>query len=280
MPAADPATDYTIDELLAVCIARQVQDYDLLGQGLATPLVAAGYILAQHTHAPHVCFASAIGQGLVEEWAPLGLARAEELWIGRALTHASFITLVADAMRAFSLKEFFRPGQVDSQGNFNNIAFGKNYDRPRLRLPGTGGIPDVSIHSDHIYMYVPRHSRAVFVRQLDFLSGMGHHPARKRGQGPVYLISDLGQFDWPDGHMRLTTCHRGVPIETIQAKTGFELVLAPDVPETPPPTVEEVRLLREEIDPLGVRLLETLAGTARRDHLRQILAHEGVLDAD
>jgi acyl CoA:acetate/3-ketoacid CoA transferase beta subunit len=274
----DPAPDYTIDELMVVCIARQVQDGDVLVQGLATPLVAAGYILAQRTHAPNAFFASAIGQGMVQDWAPLGLARAEELWSGKALAHASFVTLVADALHTLAPKEFFRPAQVDPAGNFNNIAIGQDYARPRLRLPGAGGIPDVTVYSSEVYMYVPRHSRAVFVPRLDWRSGLGHSPERRRGSGPRYLISDLGQFDWAEGRMRLISYHPGVTIERIQAKTGFPLESAPDVHETPAPSAEEVRLLREEIDPLGVRRLETLAGTARRDHLREILRREGVLD--
>jgi len=273
-----PAADYTIDEQIAVCIARQVEDGDLLAQGLATPLVAAGYILAHRTQAPNAYFASAVGQGVVQDWAPLGIAHAEDLWVGRTMANTSFVSLVTDILPTFSLKEFFRPAQVDPAGNFNNISIGKDYHHPRLRLPGAAGIPDVSIHSDQMCLYVPRHSRAIFVRELDWLSGLGHHPARQHGSGPRYLISDLGEFDWANGRMRLTAYHSGTTIQHIQAKTGFELDIAPDVHETIPPTQEEVRLLREEIDPLGVRRLETLAGTARRDHLRQILIQEGVLD--
>jgi acyl CoA:acetate/3-ketoacid CoA transferase beta subunit len=273
-----PAVEYTIDELLAVCIARQVQDGDTLAHGMATPLVAAGYVLAQRTHAPNAFFASAIGQGIVQDSAPLGIATAEDFWVGKALAYASFVALVADGMRAFAPKEFFRPAQVDPHGNFNNIVIGKNHQTPRFRLPGSAGIPDVTIHSDHIYMYVPRHSRVTFVEQVDWRSGLGHHPARVEGRGPRYLVSDLGQFDWAEGRMRLITLHRGVTLKHIQAKTGFALDIAPDLHETPPPTAEDLRLLRDEIDPLGVRRLETLAGTARRDHLRAILAQEGVLD--
>jgi len=278
MTPSPPADDYTVDELIAVCIARQVRDGDVLAQGLATPLVAAGYILARRTHAPHATFASAVGQGVVHGWAPLGVARAEELWVGQAVASASFVTLVLDVMGALPPREFFRPAQVDAEGNSNNIAIGQDARRPRLRLPGSGGIPDVSVQSSEMYMYVPRHSRAVFVPQVDWLSGLGHHPARVRGSGPQYLVSDLGQFDWAHGRMRLITAHPGVEVRRIQAKTGFELEIAPDLRETPSPSREEVRLLREEIDPLGVRRLETLAGQARRDHLRAILAAEGVLD--
>jgi acyl CoA:acetate/3-ketoacid CoA transferase beta subunit len=265
---------------MAVCIARQVRNGEVLAQGLATPLVAAGYILAQRTHAPDAYFASAVGQGIVTGWAPLGVARAEELWVGKALANASFVALAADMIHTIAPKEFFRPAQIDPFGNFNNIAIGKDYERPRLRLPGTGGIPDVSVYSERMYIYVPRHSRAVFVPNLDWRSGLGHDPARRRGSGPLYLISDLGQFDWANGRMRLTTFHPGVTIQRIQAKTGFELEIATDAHETPLPTAEELRLLREEIDPLGVRRLETLAGSARRDHLRNILIREGVLSPD
>ena len=271
------ALPYTVDELIAVCIARQVQDGDVLAHGLATPLVAAGYILAQRTHAPNAFFASAVGQGVVQGWAPLGVAHAEALWVGKALTNASFVVLVADAMRAFAPKEFFRPAQVDPHGNFNNLAIGQDYRKLRLRLPGAGGIPDVSVHSSEMYMYVPRHSRVTFVPKLDWVSGLGHDPARTEGHGPRYLISDLGQFDWANGLMRLITYHAGVSVRRIQAKTGFELEIAPDAHETPPPTAEELRLLREEIDPLGVRRLETLSGAARRAHLRTILEAEGAL---
>ncbi len=130
-------------------------------------------------------------------------------------------------------------------------------------------------YSDHTYLYVPRHSRVTFVEKVDFISGMGHVAGRKRGRGPNYLITDLGQFDWANGRMRLTSTHPGVTVERVQAKTGFELEIAPDVNETPPPTDEEIRLLREQIDPLGVRKLEMLGGSARKDLLREILEREG-----
>jgi acyl CoA:acetate/3-ketoacid CoA transferase beta subunit len=265
---------YTTDELISACIARQLDDGEIVAQGIATPLVVAGYLLAKHTHAPNLRFASAIGQSLCEEPAPIGVARIEELWLEKALIGGGFVRAVCEILPHFMPKEFFRPGQIDAQGNFNNIAMGK---RLRMRLPGTGGIPDLSTFSDKIYIYVPRHSRVTFVEKLDFVSGLGHTPIRTRGAGPCYAITDLGQFDWADGRMRLTSYHPGVTPARIQAKTGFELAIAPDVHETPPPTDEDIRLLREVIDPLGVRKLELLGGSARRDWLREILAQEGAL---
>jgi acyl CoA:acetate/3-ketoacid CoA transferase beta subunit len=267
--------DFTIDELICVCISRQVEDGEVLAQGINTPLVMAGFILAQLTHAPNVRFASAIGQSICRDWAALGVGRIEELWLGKGLLHVGFVAAAADLLPKFKPKEFFRPAQVDAVGNFNNIAFGKDYKRPRMRLPGTGGMPDVTTNSEHACLYVPRHSRITFVEALDFISGMGHVPHRKRGRGPIYLITDLGQFDWANGRMRLTSTHPGVSVEDVQKKTGFTLEIAPDLHETPPPSDEEIRLLHEQIDPLGVRKLETLGGAARKDLLREILEREG-----
>jgi acyl CoA:acetate/3-ketoacid CoA transferase beta subunit len=273
-PAAD---DYTVDELIAACIARQLEDGEVVAQGIATPLVMAGYLLARLTHAPGLQFASAIGQAVCEDWAPLGLARIEDLWLGKARMGGGFIQVAADVLPRFAPKEFFRPGQMDAQGNFNNIALGRDYRRPRMRLPGAGGIPDLTTFSDHVYTYVPRHSRITFVERVDFVSGLGHTPDRLHGSGPRYCVTDLGQFDWAEGHMRLTTLHRGVSVEHVRRKTGFPLEIAPDLHETPPPTAEDVRLLREEIDPLGVRKLEMLGGAARKDLIRSILAQENAL---
>jgi glutaconate CoA-transferase subunit B len=266
--------DYTTDELISVCIARQVVDGELLAQGINTPLVMAGFILAKCTHAPNVGFASAIGQSIGVEWSPLSITRVEDFWLTRGLIHVGFVTAALDLLHGFNPKEFFRPAQMDSYGNSNNIAFGQDYQRPRMRLPGSGGIPDVTPYSNHIYLYVPRHSRLTFVEQVDFVSGLGHSPKRKYGQGPRYLISDLGQFDWADGRMRLTSYHPHSTIDHIRKKTGFELEIAPDVHETPPPNSEQIRLLREVIDPLGVRKLETMGGAERKAHLRRILEHE------
>ena len=275
-------TDYTVDELICVCIAHQIEDGEMVAQGIATPLVAAGYFLAKLTHAPNVAFVSAIGHSLCYNWAPLSLSRVEEIWLGRATHVLSFAEIAGTVLPTFSPKEFFRPAQVDPYGNFNNVVIG-DYQAPRLRLPGCGGIADVTVFSPRIYLYVPRHERRVFVERLDFrsgigfLSGEGEEERRRRGitsPGPRYLVSDLGQFDYAHGQMRLVSYHPGVSVAEVQAQTGFPLEIAPDVTETPPPTQEQVRLLREEIDPLGVRRLECLSGGERRAVLREIVERE------
>lgn len=267
--------EYTIDELISVCVSRQIEDGEVVAQGIATPLVAAGYLLAKLTHAPNVTFISAIGQAFCREWAPLGVATIEELWIGKGLLSISFVQAACDLLPRFGPKEFFRPAQVDPFGNFNNVYIGDNYDRPRLRLPGSGGIADVTVFEENVFLYVPRHGRHTFVKQLDFRSGLGHDPQRRAGRGPRYLVSDLGQFDFTaDGRMRLTSVHPGVSLNRVQAKTGFELLINDPLPQTEPPAPDELTLLRDEIDPLGVRALETLRGSARREQLREVLRRE------
>ena len=264
----------TSDEIMVVCMARQVKDGEVVAQGLATPLVAAAYLLARKTHAPNLYFASAIGQGICRDPAPLSISQVESLWLDRSLTNVGFVRAAADILPGLKPKEFFRPGQIDANGNFNNIAFGDVYTKPRLRLPGTGGIPDVTTFISDIHLYVPRHSRVTFVPKLDFLSGLGYHPDRIHGDGPKYLVSDLGQFDYANGRMRLISHHPGVNVQWIQRKTNFDFEIAPNIHETPPPSSEEIRLLREEIDPNGIRRLELLSGNARRTLLHDILVQE------
>jgi glutaconate CoA-transferase subunit B len=266
--------DITSDEMMVICMARQVKDGEVVAQGIATPLVAAAYLFARQTHAPNLYFASAIGQGICRTPAPLSLTRVESLWLDHALTNTGFVRAVADVLPRLRPMEFFRPAQVDINGNFNNIAFGNDYRHPRLRLPGSGGIPDVTTFINDIYLYVPRHTRLTFVARLDFLSGLGHNPARTHGSGPRFLVTDLGQFDFIDGKMRVISYHPGASIERIQAKTGFDLILAPHLGETPLPTTQELRLLREEIDPLGIRRLELLSGAERRVLLHEIIEKE------
>lgn len=268
--------EFTSDEIMVVCMARQIEDGEVVVQGIATPLVAAAYLLARMTHAPNLYFASAIGQGICRHPAPLSISHIESLWLDRAITNIGFVRTAADILPSLRPKEFFRPAQVDQHGNFNNLAIGSDYTRPRLRLPGSGGIPDVTTFGDHTLLYVPRHSRVTFVPRLDFIAGLGYHPARVHGSGPRYLVSDLGQFDFANDRMRLVSYHPGISLDTICKKTKFELEIAPHLAETKPPTPLEIELLRTKIDPLGIRRLEQLGGPARKKLLYEILLAEKV----
>src|SRR5512143_3000972 len=209
------AIDYTVDELISARIARQIVDGDLIGQGIATPLVMAGVLLANLTHAPEVWLASAVGGALCREWSPLGLAHIEKSWLDHGVLLFSFTDITCSLLPRLNVKEFFRPAPVDAHGNFNNVYIGGDYARPHMRLPGSGGIPDVTTFDNHAMLYVPRHSRAVFVEQIDFISGLGHVSTRSAGRGPQYCITNRGQFDYAHGRMRLTSYHPGQSIDKI-----------------------------------------------------------------
>jgi hypothetical protein len=113
-----------------------------------------------------------------------------------------------------------------------------------------------------------------FPKKLDFISGLGHSRKRRAGSGPEYLVSDLGQFDFQDGRLRLTHLHPGVGRDRVIAKTAFELAIADNLQITKTPSNQELELLRTEIDPLSLRELEMLSGAQRRRALRAIVQQD------
>ena len=180
--------------------------------------------------------------------------------------------------------EAFRPAQIDMYGNTNNIVIG-DYKKPKVRLPGCGGICDATSIWDRIYFYIPDHNRQVFVEKLDFRSGLGFMEGqddkqRKAlgllGKGPVKAFSNLGvmDFDEETRRMRLVSLHPGVTLEDIKSQTGFELIIPERVEETVPPSKQEIDLLNETIDPYGIRMLECLSGQKRNRLIRDVIEKE------
>src|SRR5258708_18677836 len=107
-----PDPEFSVDELMAVCISRQIRDGEIVAQGLATPLVVAGFLLAKCTHAPNLRFASAIGQGVCQNWSPLGVARTEELLLGPTLWSVGFLHSAPDVLAPLPPNDLFPPSQV------------------------------------------------------------------------------------------------------------------------------------------------------------------------
>jgi len=262
--------EFTPDEIIATCISRRLRDGDIVVQGLSTPLTLAGYILAKCTHAPNLVLASAVGMAVTLDWKPLSLVHDEAMWLDRPLRRMNFPSICREILPTLEPREFLRPAQVDPRGHFNNVCIG-DWHRPRLRLPGCGGIADITPIYRRVELYVPRHDARVFVPAVDFVSGVGHIPDRPRDW---YLVSDLATFDLHEGQVRLVSLHPGVSLDDVRARTGFPLRVASPLSETPPPTAEELRLLREEIDPLGIRKLETVGGAARAQLLKEIIHRE------
>ena len=151
--------------------------------------------------------------------------------------------------------------QIDRTGNQNISAIGRpRGPSPTVQLIGVRGAPGNTVNHSTSY-WVPNHSTRSFVEQVDVVCGVGY--ARAEAAGPSAtrfheirrVVSNLGVFDFetPDHTMRVRSVHPGVTVDEVVAATGFELVVPDDVPETRPPTPEELELLRTVLDPRGLR---------------------------
>ena len=165
---------------------------------------------------------------------------------------------------------FLAGAQIDRFGNLNTTVIG-DYAKPKVRLPGSGGACEIAINARKIFVMMPQSKRS-FVNQLDFrtspghLAGGGSRPAGW-GAGPTVVVTGLGVhgFDGATGEMELRSLHPGVTIEQVRENTSWDLRVADGVRETPAPTAEELRLIREELDPAG-RVHEMTASPRPRRH--------------
>ncbi|HKP57927.1 MAG TPA: hypothetical protein VJV78_14440 [Polyangiales bacterium] len=149
-------------------------------------------------------------------------------------------------------------GQIDRFGNQNISAVG-DWKRPTAQLLGMRGAPGNTINHPTSY-FVPGHSKRVFVENVDVVSGVGYDRAKKLGphasrfHNLVRVVSNLGVFDFetPDNSMRIRSLHPGVSLADVEQATSFPLARAADLGETRAPSSEELRLLREVVDPQGL----------------------------
>jgi glutaconate CoA-transferase, subunit B len=130
---------------------------------------------------------------------------------------------------------FLGAAQIDRHANLNSTVIG-DYDRPKVRLPGAGGAPEIATACQEVIV-IATHSRRTFVERLDFLTTSG---ARTRA-----VITDLGVLELIEGELALTAVHPGVTAEQVHAATGWDLRVADDLAETPEPTDRERRALDE-----------------------------------
>jgi glutaconate CoA-transferase subunit B len=147
---------------------------------------------------------------------------------------------------------FLGAAQLDRFANINTTVIG-SYSQPKTRLPGAGGAPEIAGSCRQVIV-VLRQSPRSFVEKLDFVTSVGHGRGNGdraalglSGSGPTAVITDLGilEPDPSDGELTLTHIHPGVTVDQVRAATGWDLRVAPDLAETAPPTVQELRILRE-----------------------------------
>lgn len=276
-------TSYTIAELMICAMAREIRDGEFLAQGIATHLPTSAYFLAKRTHAPHCWFLYSVGGSLSTQHGEVNLLGMESLALDAPLKRIGYAEIVCDLLPGLSFMEFSRPAQLDRYGNTNNVVIGA-HAHPKLRLPGVGGISDFSPYESHrAFLYVPNHGRKIFVERLDFVSGVGGLNGESQeqraslgvtGRGTQRLVSNLGVFEFDGDGMHTVSLHPGVSADEVRDATGFALDIPAHTPTTPAPSAEQLRLIREDIDPLEARELEFLSGAARLDRIRSILARE------
>jgi len=237
-------------EVQTTAAARRLAGARSVFVGVGRPSTAA--ILARMVHNPELVLVYesgtigakplrvplSIGDGELAETADAVVSLPEifNYWIGPGRIEVAFLGAA----------------QVDRHANLNSTAIGP-YDRPRTRLPGAGGAPEIAAGCGEVVVLVP-HSVRTFVAELDFRTTAGHGDgpgARERlgfrGRGPTAVITDLAVLE-PDPQSReltLTTLHPGVTVDDVRRATGFELRVADAVAVTPEPTAEELGALAE-----------------------------------
>ena len=270
------------DELMVCWLARRFDNESICSAGAVSPLAVTSYLLAKATHAPGLTIFMTSG-GLLDV-----AARPMLLSLGEALDTSSAAVLCGgeDSYRWYYQQgrvtcEVVTAAQIDRIGRTNNIEVTSPSGR-RVRLPGQGGMADVAdLHRDFI-LYLTRQSTLTLVESVERTSASrslaGPEARRRAGlvPGDVALITNLGAFvfDPTRGELVLESLHPGVTIEDIRQATGFELTTSVSLHETEPPSASMLRVLRHEIDPLGIRRLEFLPAKERGRLLEECISAE------
>jgi glutaconate CoA-transferase, subunit B len=242
---------YTPTEMMIAVSARQLVGERVCFVGVGPPNIACN--LAKRTVAPDL--------ELVYEAGVFGSAPARlPLSIGDP-TLVTGSTLVTSQFELFAYYlqgglidvGFLGASQIDRYGNINTTVIGA-YDAPKVRLPGSGGACEIAINAKKVFVIMPQSKRS-FVEKIDFTTSPGHlagkRPARWGG-GPSVVVTNLGVYRFgEDGQMRLASRHPGIAVEEIQDSTSWSMEVSDDVTETAAPTDEELRLIRQELDPQG-----------------------------
>jgi glutaconate CoA-transferase, subunit B len=247
-PGADAT--YTSDEMMTIAAARMVRNGAVLFVGIGLPSAAAN--LALRTHAPDTVLIYESGCiGSKPDVLPLSIGDGE-------LAETADAVVPVVEMFAYWLQGgkidlgFLGAAQIDKFANINTTVVGA-YDRPKVRLPGAGGAPEIAASCGEVLITL-RQSKRAFVEKLDFVTSAGHldggrsrEELRFPGKGPTAVITDLGILVPDPGtkELTLTSVHPGVPVEKVVAETGWPLKVAASLTTTEPPTAKELAVLRD-----------------------------------
>jgi glutaconate CoA-transferase subunit B len=254
--SADADLGYSKNEIMIAASARGLAGVRNCFVGVGLPNIVCN--LAQRTVAPELQLVYESGVfGARPERLPLSIGDPTLVSGSTAVT--SMFELFAFYLQAGLIDVAFLGGaQIDRFGNLNTTVIG-DYAKPKVRLPGSGGACEIAIHARQI-LVIMRQAPRSFVEKLHFRTSPGHsgdlEHDRARGwwgSGPTSVVTDLGTYAFDDatGEMTLMTMHPGVTVDQVRENMGWDPRVSPDLGETPPPTEEELRLIREELDPDG-----------------------------
>jgi len=254
-----PEADHTPQETMAVVAARLLHEGQVCFVGIGLPSLAAN--LARHTHAPGLVLVYESGTiGSKPHRLPLSIGDGD--LAETADTVVSVPEIFAYWVQAGRIDvAFLGAAQIDRFGNLNSTVIG-DYNEPVTRLPGSGGACEIAINARQVFV-IMRQSKRSFVERIDFRTSPGNlggaeqsERIRKEqgwlGRGPSVVVTDLAVWHFgDDGEMRVDSLHPGVTLDAVRAATGWEPKVPAALAETSAPTPDELRLIREELDPGG-----------------------------
>lgn len=248
---------YNAMELMICVAARLLEDGATVGVGTGAPCAAA--MLAQKTHAPGLVVAFEAG-GLAPVLPAMPISVGDSRTTHRALMATSMCDIMEACQRGVMDYAFLGGAQIDAYGNLNSTVIG-DYHAPSVRFPGSGGANDFASFCWRT-LIITQHDRRRFVEKVAFLTTPGYLTgpgAREaaglpKGGGPYRVITDLAVLSFSETtcRMQVESLHPGVTVDRVRENTGFDLGRMGHITETVPPETEELRVLRDEVDPHGV----------------------------
>jgi glutaconate CoA-transferase subunit B len=249
---------YSSPELMTINASRLLRDGDVVFVGVGIPNLACN--LARRTHAPHLVMIYEAGV-IGAQPARLPLSIGDPTLVSGALAVCSMYDIFALYLQRGNIDVGFMGGaQIDRFGNINATVIGP-YDHPKVRLPGSGGSMEIAAWANRCYILTP-HQKRRFPEKVDFRTSAGFLSGRAereaaglRGSGIQAVVTDLGILE-PDenGELSLTALHPGRTVAQAKENTGWELKIAARLRVTEPPSGEELRILRADLDPQGIYL--------------------------
>ncbi|MBW1805349.1 MAG: 3-oxoacid CoA-transferase [Deltaproteobacteria bacterium] len=248
-------TDYNTMEIMICTAARELEDGASVGVGTGAPCAAA--MLSQKTHAPNLMIVFEAG-GVAPLLPEMPISVGDSRTFYKAVMASGMVQIMETCARGSIDYTFLGGAQMDMYGNLNSTQIGLDHDNPKVRLPGSGGANDFASFCWRT-MVVTLQDRQRFVERCDYITTPGwleggdsrEKAGLPKGCGPYRIITNMAVMDFESEskRMRVISINPGYSEKDVQDNCGFELLKADKVKETKAPTDEELRVLREEVDP-------------------------------